>query len=250
MAKQKSFLKFEGKIEDLSFYKGADGTYYVRSKGGVSKERIKNDPTFLRTRENGAEFGSVAQAGKMFRRAIQNLISNVKDRTKTARMMQVLSEVKNQDTTSDRGLRNVHTGIQNPDGKKAFRLFDFNKNAPLDQVLKVSLTLDTTTGKVEIPEFVPNLNLSVPQGATDVGFQAARLRFDFETGASELEVSNREMFVIDDTAASVSLSWANTATGPGLDYYFLKVSFYQETNSKLYPLHNGAHNALQLIEIK
>ena len=56
MAKQGGLLKVVGKLDDLSFYKSADG-FLVRTKGGVSGDRIANDPTFQRTRENGAEFG-------------------------------------------------------------------------------------------------------------------------------------------------------------------------------------------------
>src|SRR5690554_1302366 len=137
MARQASFLKIEGTIQDLSFYKGSDGAYYVRTKGGVSKKRINNDPAFKRTRENGQEFGEVARAGKLFRRALSDLVYNVKDRSITYRMMRVLAHVKNKDTVSDRGLRTVHLGLQTPEGKVLLNRFDFNQKAPLDQVLKV-----------------------------------------------------------------------------------------------------------------
>ena len=43
MAKQNSLVKIEGTIENLTFYKSANG-HFVRSKGGVSKNRIMNDP--------------------------------------------------------------------------------------------------------------------------------------------------------------------------------------------------------------
>ena len=62
MAKQKGIIKLTGKIGDLSFYKSKDG-YLAREKGGVDGERIKNDPAFARTRENGSEFGLAATAG-------------------------------------------------------------------------------------------------------------------------------------------------------------------------------------------
>jgi len=52
----------KGPIGDISFYKSKDG-YLARSKGGVDKSRIKNDPAFQRTRENGSEFGRAGIAG-------------------------------------------------------------------------------------------------------------------------------------------------------------------------------------------
>jgi hypothetical protein len=52
MARQKSFLKIEGTLDELTFYK-SDGNYLVKTKGGISGDRIANDPAFQRTRENG-----------------------------------------------------------------------------------------------------------------------------------------------------------------------------------------------------
>ena len=49
MAKQKSFLKVAGTLDGLTFYKSVDG-HLVRTKGGVSKGRIMNDPAYIRTR--------------------------------------------------------------------------------------------------------------------------------------------------------------------------------------------------------
>ena len=52
MAKQSSLIKIEGTLDDLTFYKSADG-YVIRKKGGVSKDQTLNYPAFARTRENG-----------------------------------------------------------------------------------------------------------------------------------------------------------------------------------------------------
>lgn len=51
MAKLKGILKIEGTLDELTFYKTQDG-HLVKTKGGVSAERIANDPNFQRTREN------------------------------------------------------------------------------------------------------------------------------------------------------------------------------------------------------
>jgi hypothetical protein len=52
MARQKGILKIEGSLDDITFYKKGD-SFLVRNKGGISKQRIANDPAFARTRENG-----------------------------------------------------------------------------------------------------------------------------------------------------------------------------------------------------
>jgi len=41
MAKQNGILKVTGTLDELSFYKGKDG-FLVKTKGGISKNRIKN----------------------------------------------------------------------------------------------------------------------------------------------------------------------------------------------------------------
>ena len=62
MSEQKGIIKIKGTVGDLTFYKSQDG-FLVREKGGVEKERIANDPAFVRTRENGKEFGASGNAG-------------------------------------------------------------------------------------------------------------------------------------------------------------------------------------------
>ena len=59
MGKLAGIIKLEGTLDGLTFYKSADG-YLVRTKGGVSKTKIMNDPSFARTRENLCEFGANA----------------------------------------------------------------------------------------------------------------------------------------------------------------------------------------------
>ncbi len=69
MARQKSIIKLDSTIGGITFYKSQDG-YLAREKGGVSADRIKNDPAFQRTLENGLEFGRAGNAGKVLRNSI------------------------------------------------------------------------------------------------------------------------------------------------------------------------------------
>src|SRR5690554_7680512 len=85
MARQKRIIKLTGKIGDLSFYKSKDG-YLAREKGGVDGERIKKDPAFARTRENGSEFGLAATSGKTLRDAFRPLMMRAADNRITSRL--------------------------------------------------------------------------------------------------------------------------------------------------------------------
>ena len=47
MAKFDGIFNIEGTLKGMTFYKSKDG-HMVRTKGGVSKERIAKDPAFER----------------------------------------------------------------------------------------------------------------------------------------------------------------------------------------------------------
>ena len=63
MARQKGLIKLKGTMGDITFYRTKDG-YIAREKGGITAERLRNDPAFQRTRENMAEFCRAGNAGK------------------------------------------------------------------------------------------------------------------------------------------------------------------------------------------
>ena len=75
MAKLKGIIKLQGTLDELTFYKTQDGNL-VKTKSSISKERIATDPAFIRTLENGAEFGSAASAGKLLRAAVLSLMGS------------------------------------------------------------------------------------------------------------------------------------------------------------------------------
>jgi len=85
MARQKSIIKLDGTIGGITFYKSKDG-YLAREKGGVSADRIKNDPTFQRTRENGSEFGRAGNSGKVLRNAVRPLLLRASDSRMVSRL--------------------------------------------------------------------------------------------------------------------------------------------------------------------
>ncbi len=248
MAKLKSLIKIEGTLDDLTFYKGKEG-FLVRTKGGVSKKRIDNDPAFARTRENGSEFGMAATSGKILRRSILDLLVDAKDDLVTSRLTQVMMKVKNADTTSPRGQRNVAVGIASPMGQLALKGFNFNIRAIMSSVLLSDIALTTATGEVVISDFTPDQNLDIPQGATHVSFSSGFLNLDFATGDRDLQLSPVSNLPIDNTTTTLTLTPAGVPVGTGSELFFLKVAFFQEVNGIQYALNNGAFNALQILEV-
>jgi hypothetical protein len=219
MAKSTGILKIEGTLEDLTFYK-KNGINYVRQKGGVSKERIATDPNFVRTRENGAEFGHSANAGKILRLAASTMVFRAKDSQLSSRLLGVMSRIKNLDSISNRGLRNVALGIATPEGKLILKGFDFNANAPLKSVLFAPYVLDTTDGVVKFTDLIPGEQLHFPQGATHFSLQCAYLVVDFATGISEIGYSNIENLPLNFTASSPTLTPSPVPIATGTKLYF------------------------------
>lgn len=247
MAKYKGLFKVRGSIDDLNFYKSQDG-YRMRTKGGVSGDRIKSDPAFERTRENNNEFSNCAKGGKTLRRAAIDLMSNAKDSRVTSRLTQIMFRVKDADVISFRGDRQIAIGMATPEGQIALKGFEFNKRSTLSEVLLKDYSLDTATGEVEILEFTPLFHLLKPEGATHVSLISGFLNLDFATGIKDLQTSPVFNTPINATEQTVTLTPPSPAVGAGNSLYFLKIVFFQQVNGIQYPLKNGAFNALQLIE--
>lgn len=248
MAKLNGILKIEGTLDNLTFYKSADG-HMVRTKGGVSKKRILNDPAFIRTRENGAEFGKSANAGKMLRMAVGPMVFKAKDPKLSSRLLQMMSKIKNLDTVSVRGERNVSEGILTLDGQLALRGFDFNNRAALKSVLATPYVLDTNTGEVLIADFTPGEELRFPAGATHFSMRSAFVNLDFVTGLSDVTFSNVVNLPIDFTTATQTLTPTGIPMGAGTQLYLILIEFFQEVNGVSYPLKNGAFNVLNVLDV-
>ncbi len=248
MAKVNGIVKIEGTVEDFTFYK-QDGKNYVRRKGGVSKERIANDPNFVRTRENNSEFGHSGSSGKVLRNALGSLVFKAKDSKLSSRLVQVMSSVKNMDTVSARGQRKVSVGLSSPEGKQALKGFDFNGNAHLNSVLFAPYQLDLTTGTVTLTDFIPAEQVLFPQGTTHVSFQCAVMALDFETEKSEVAFSPVVNKAFNLTPTNITLTPTSLPIGGGQQFFLLMVSFFQLINGVQYSLKNEEYNVLNILEV-
>ena len=247
MARQKGIIKLTGKVGDLSFYKSKDG-YLAREKGGVEADRIKNDPAFVRTRENGAEFGSSASSGKLLRDTIRPMMQNASDGRVTSRLTKIMTQIKNLDPTSARGERNVGVGIASPGALDLLKGFNFNREAVLGSILFNSYNVDVATGVITLDNFVPLNEVSAPSGATHITLRGAWVKIDFATGETDVQETNAENLLLDATSSNVVLTPAAAATGSGNDLFLLMLEFFQEVNGAQYVLKNGAYNALSIVE--
>ena len=248
MAKQKGIIKLDGTIGGITFYKSQDG-YLAREKGGVSADKIANDPNFQRTRENGAEFGRAGKAGKLLRNSIRAMLQNGSDSRMVSRLTQKMVEVIQEDATNPRGLRNVIDGEA-----ELLEGFEFNISGKLGTTLYApyTSTIDRVAGTlaVSIPAFVPINMIAAPGGATHFKIVSAGAEIDFENETFVMATSESAVLPWDTTATAVlNLSNAVTANSTHPLFLALGIEFYQEVNGQMYPLKNGAYNPLALVKV-
>ncbi len=248
MAKQKSILKLQGTIGGISFYKSRDG-YLAREKGGVDASRIANDPGFARTRENGAEFANSASAGKLLRDAVRALGKDASDGRVTARLTQIMAQIKNLDDANIRGERSVAEGVYKENAKSLLKGFDFNINAVLAAVLYKPYQVNTETGEISIASLTPQLDITLPDGATHVIFKSGFASVNFFTGEYEMIVSEPARLAIDDITQPISLSPTHAPTLEGVHFILLSIDFVQSVNNVDYSLKNNAFNVLSIVEV-
>ena len=248
MARQKGIIKLKGTIGDITFYKTQDG-HLAREKGGIDASRIKNDPAFQRTRENGSEFGRAGTAGKILRTALRALLLNSADGRMVSRLTQQMVKVIQADVNSDRGLRNVIDGEA-----ELLTGFEFNIRGKLGTGLFAPFvaSIDRVTGqiKVTVPSFIPVNMIAAPSGTTHYKIISAGAEIDFEE--ETFVVENSETGILPwDAVASMVIDQTNIVTPASTKPLFLAlgIEFFQEVNGQMYPLKNGAYNPLALVKV-
>lgn len=248
MAKQTGFLKLEGSVGDINFYRTKDG-YMVREKSRLSAERIAKDPKFDLTRKNNAEFTNAANAAKMLRKACAKLLQFSRDGSNHTRLFTQMMKVVKADATSVRGQRNVIDGEA-----ELLQGFEFNKNAELLYTLfeKYETDINRVTGvmKVDVTSFIPSQKLLAPMGATHFKLVAMGVEVDFANSTSKDEVKESAMFPWNITpTGNISLEMHVTANSTHPLFLLLGLQFYQETNGHLDRMTDGTFNSLSIVKV-
>ena len=248
MARQKGIIKLQGTIGDVSFYKSKDG-YLAREKGGVDGDRIKNDPAFQRTRENGSEFGRAGKAGKLIRTAFRPLLLKTSDSKVASRLTKQLMIVLQSDEDNSRGERTVSNG-----NLDLIQGFDFNAAGRLEATLyapyEVSFDRAAGTASIDIPEFIPANSLAYPQGATHLKMVAALSEVNFENDEFTFNLAESADVEINNVATGpLKLDLAFNANSEEVLLVAFGIDFYQSVNGQMYAMKNGGFNCLALVEV-
>jgi len=167
MARQLGHVKYKGTIGEIRHFKikGMTGNF-AGLKGGATGEQIKNDPGFVRTRENMNEFAACAIAGKSVRVGLNMLMKQMSDAQLTGRLTGIMKKINLEDQTEARGYRAILISTQS----KYLLGLNFNRNFSFDGSFIAPFALvanvDRNSSTLTVPAFNPAKSVIAPTGAT------------------------------------------------------------------------------------
>lgn len=166
MAKLRTLYPFHGTLQGMSAFTRRDlpGVVILRTPAGPSRHDIRTRPSFDLTRRNGQEFGGRSTAAKWIRRALQPLRGQ-EDHNVMAALIALLKPVQERDGASAFGQRHVCLS-QAPHLLAGFNL---NRKYPFEGVVRspldYTLSKETLTARLQVPELLPGVNFFAPTGA-------------------------------------------------------------------------------------
>ena len=247
MAKQAGYIKLEGTMGDLTFYKNRDGKFIARRKGGVTKKRIQTDPKYQRTRENLIEFAESAASAKFLKNAFREIELKSNGGKLHNRLYSMVMKVVKTDTVNVRGERKFDQG-----DLSLMVGFQFSEKAVLNNVVKVKPGILDEAGSfsVTIPELVPSKYLLYSQGSTFYRFSLIRAGIDFAQQDYTSEIATIEPLPIQNVMApAVTLTLPKPAI-EGEKYFFaLALEFFLDVNGDKYDLNDLAQNPAAILAV-
>jgi hypothetical protein len=249
MAKQKGLINFDGKIGNFAFYKTREGYSARDANGGITAERIRVDPKFQRTRENGQEFGRAGRASKLLRDNLKTILAGMTDSRVGSRLTTEFMKVVQSDPLNGRGDRTALAG--NPELLVGF---EFNGKSALGQVLSfpVSASIDRASGagQIELPAFVPGNMINAPDGASHYHFRLGIIsaNFDAETTVQAMMTTPPQQLLMDEVPGNVLPINLPPGFEDGHIFLVFGVQFLQIVNGREYPLNNRLNSVMTIID--
>lgn len=220
----------------------------VRTKK-LTRQRVKTDPAFERTRENAAEFGRAVKAVKLMKQAFRDLIIIAGDGTLHNRLQGQAMRILQTDPVSDRGERKVSKG-----DPSIWKDFNFNDARPLYKTLysKRTIHIDRATGVVTVnmPPFIPAVRIDALPNTSHYQLTVVATMLDFDNDRYEQAVQETDPLPWDrhETAPiSLTLSLPPATTLPIM--VAIGISFGQPVRNRMYPTAGDHVNAAAIIEI-
>jgi hypothetical protein len=162
MARLKGAIDLTGKLGGLSIYKRVDmDGSLVRMPGGATRNKIKNDENFVRTRENNLEWKGVGKAAGNIRHAVIH-VKHLADHNITNEFSRLCKIIQLQDTGNERGKRSILLSKH----RNLLEGYHITRSNSFDGVVRLPLKYEidkqTSSAWVQLPDLIPEINLFIP----------------------------------------------------------------------------------------
>lgn len=219
---------FEGKVPkrigDYVVYP-LDGDLVIRSKSGFTSKALKTDPKYALSRKNASEFGRVSSLCKGVRMALKDILPKKNNLAVVNAFTKKMREVMTHDVVTTIGERHLAQALQHEAARRQLQGYDFNPDCSID----LQCTLEGSQLEVNTDRIV------VPKGANCIGFRAAVLAFDFETGASQFVTGHWLLYSSTGLQDRIVLDLPELEPQGGVVFRLLEVQFYVEEEGSYVP---------------
>lgn len=167
MARQLGHVNYGGTIGGIRHFKikGLSGNF-AGLKGGATGDQIKNDPAFVRTRENMNEFGGCAMVGKSLRTGLAQIMKQMSDPQLTGRLTGIMKKINLEDQSEARGYRAILVSTQ----PQYLLGLNFNRHTSFEGHFTAAIETATTAERdsvtLNVEPFSTMSNVNAPAGAT------------------------------------------------------------------------------------
>jgi len=157
MAKVKGAIQMTGSVRGISFYtrRGSDEVI-MRTKGGISKDKINRLPQFEGLRNQQKEWSGCTKFASGARAAFGGL-HRLADYNLSSVLNGLGNKLQKVNTTHEKGQRPVCLTPL----KEKLDGFNFNRNYPSNSILRVSVTFDIDREHLQATVNIPRINTEI-----------------------------------------------------------------------------------------
>jgi hypothetical protein len=185
MAKVKRIFEITGTFDGFNFYTLNGKPVVRKSGGGFNGEAIKTKASMEKVRQNGTEFGRASGWVKRFKVAIAPLLFSNRFSDLHSRLVSLFMKIKNEDITSERGLRDFVLGLPTPTARQLMTGFSIPTNSKHWKHLYAQTTFDWATTTLHL-QTKSGHSLLLPKGVNAFSIQVGVLQWGDEERESVL----------------------------------------------------------------
>ena len=247
MAKAKGMIQLEGTIGGINYYMRKGKLVARKSGGGFNGKAIKKDPSMVKVRQNGSEFGAVSKMVKAFKTGIAPLLFSNPFPELHGRLMRLFTAVKNEDVVSERGQRTIEAGLDTLKGKRMLIGFSIPEQTKNFGKFYSNVHFDWTTYTLRFTGQIAEL-FTFSKTVTAVSFQVGLLELGTDEAGCVLSLSEA-IFI---TAADVLPEQVVAPTpknGSAKCLAIVSVHQYERIGGVLYPVASKKAFCMEVVSV-